>query len=182
MIDVTADNYPSVLNALAGLCGPFLTAASQVDLARMRTLCEQFQALGPVLEPTAYQRGGALNLADQAVFLRALEDFVTTLRPLDRRPACPRCGEGRLARATLNEPAMYSCVHQDLLADLRKDSPAASTPPADQTPGKDTTTVNTEYGPLQVPQDILRIWNRYGWPEPHVLQQMVQTGTVEAAG
>ena len=34
-------------------------------------------------------------------------------------PKCPRCNEGVLVKATLNEPSEYSCGHQDYLADLR---------------------------------------------------------------
>lgn len=34
-------------------------------------------------------------------------------------------------------------------------------------------TIYTEYGPLTAPMSLLRTWDRYGWPDEPVLQQMV---------
>ena len=96
MIDVTEETYPGILNTLVTFTRTILAATEQVDLAEMRSICERFQALAPVLEPTAYQQGGDLNLADQAAFLRALEEFVTAVRKLDRRPAGPIPAPGRV--------------------------------------------------------------------------------------
>ena len=44
----------------------------------------------------------------------------------------------------------------------------------------DETVVNTGYGKLSVPNSLLSLWNRYGWPEESVLKRMIETGTVEA--
>jgi hypothetical protein len=44
----------------------------------------------------------------------------------------------------------------------------------------DETVVNTGYGQLAVPNSLLRLWNRYGWPEEHLLNRMTEAGTVEA--
>ncbi|MBA9005989.1 hypothetical protein [Thermomonospora cellulosilytica] len=95
MIDITRDSYPGVLQALASLCGQLLTAVNQVDLARMRQICEEFQATAPVLAPSDYQQGGMTRLDDQATFLRALEEFVGTLRTLDRRPTAAADADAR---------------------------------------------------------------------------------------
>lgn len=84
-VEITEENYPGMLNALVSFSRTLLAGTAQVDLGEMRAICERFQALGPVLEPTAYQRGGDLNLADQAAFLKAVDEFVTALRKLDRR-------------------------------------------------------------------------------------------------
>ena len=43
------------------------------------------------------------------------------------------------------------------------------------------TVVNTGYGTLAVPDSLLSLWNRYGWPEEHVLKRMTEAGSVEAA-
>ncbi|KAB2347328.1 hypothetical protein [Actinomadura rudentiformis] len=56
-------------------------------------------------------------------------DTLAALDQQDRRPRCPRCGEGRLVKAVLNEPSTFSCGHQDFSADLRAnlDGPKEST-------------------------------------------------------
>jgi hypothetical protein len=86
-IEVTEENYPGMLAALTSFARMLLTGVEQIDLAEMRGVCERFQALAPVVEPTAFQRGGDLNLRDQAAFLAALDAFVIELRKLDRREA-----------------------------------------------------------------------------------------------
>ncbi|WP_242890199.1 hypothetical protein [Actinomadura litoris] len=85
MIEITDENYPGMIAALTAFVSPLLTGVEQVDLGEMRAVCERLQALAPVAEPAAYRNGGDMNLADQGVFLKALEEFVTTLRTLDRR-------------------------------------------------------------------------------------------------
>lgn len=40
--------------------------------------------------------------------------------------------------------------------------------------------VNTEYGPLFVEPWLLQLWNKYGWPEDHVLQRMAEAQHEEA--
>lgn len=84
MIEITKDTYPALLNSLVGLGRMVVQAVAAIDLSEMRSICEQIQAVAPVLEPTAYQRGGDLNLRDQEAFLRALDEFTTALRSLDR--------------------------------------------------------------------------------------------------
>jgi hypothetical protein len=44
----------------------------------------------------------------------------------------------------------------------------------DQTAARDEQRVNTEYGPLTVDTSLLKLWNKYGWPEDRVLRQMVE--------
>lgn len=82
---ITEDSYITALNTLASASGMLHMVAEEIDLAEMRSICERFQALGPVLEPTAYHRGGGQSLTDQAAFLRAVDEFMTALRKLDRR-------------------------------------------------------------------------------------------------
>lgn len=51
---------------------------------------------------------------------------------------------------------------------------------AGMTPSPDETVVNTGYGELSVPNSLLSLWNRYGWPEEYVLKGMAEAGSVEA--
>ena len=86
MLDINRENYQAVLAALVGVSRSILQACEQVDLPKMRQICGEFEAIAPIIEPTAYMRGGMDNLADQAAFLAAVDRFVTDLRKLDRRP------------------------------------------------------------------------------------------------
>jgi hypothetical protein len=83
---ITDQQYPAALDALVNATRAIISLADALDIPAMRSICERHQALGPVLEPTAYQRGGMDNLRDQASFLAALDRFVTDVRKLDRRP------------------------------------------------------------------------------------------------
>lgn len=79
--------YVAKLEALTHVARLMLQTADGIGgLAEMRNTLGQMEALAPVLEPTAYMRGGSMNLADQAAFLAAVDEFVTALRKLDRRP------------------------------------------------------------------------------------------------
>jgi len=80
----TPESYPAYLATLTGATRGLLAIVGQVDLAELRSLCERMQALAPVLESSAYHRGGGQNLADQAAFLDALQRFKTDLGKLDR--------------------------------------------------------------------------------------------------
>lgn len=79
--------YTAKFEALTHVARLMIQTADGVNLPEMRNTLGQMEALAPVLEPTAYMRGGGMNLADQAAFLRAVDEFVTALRKLDRRPA-----------------------------------------------------------------------------------------------
>lgn len=79
--------YVAKLEALTHAARLMLQTADGIGgLAAMRNTLGQMEALAPVLEPTAYVRGGGMNLADQRAFLAAVDEFVTALRKLDRRP------------------------------------------------------------------------------------------------
>lgn len=78
--------YMARLEALTHAARLMLQTADGIGgLQGMRDTLGQMEALAPVLEPTAYVRGGGMNLADQAAFLAAIDEFVTALRKLDRR-------------------------------------------------------------------------------------------------
>lgn len=47
-------------------------------------------------------------------------------------------------------------------------------------PAADETVIDTGYGMLPVPNSLLSLWNRYGWPNESVLERMTEAGTVEA--
>lgn len=79
-------SYQGNLDVLADFSRTMLMIADAFDVPAMRSTCGQMEALAPVMEPTAYMRGGAMNLRDQAAFLAAVDEFVTALRKLDRRP------------------------------------------------------------------------------------------------
>jgi hypothetical protein len=78
-------HYTAKLEALTHVARLMLQTADAVGgLPAMRNTLGQMEALAPVLEPTAYMCGGSMNLADQAAFLAAVDEFVTALRKLDR--------------------------------------------------------------------------------------------------
>ncbi|MGI5223554.1 hypothetical protein [Actinoallomurus sp. CA-142502] len=89
MTDLNPADYVRNLDLLVGATTALTMVADEIDIPGMRSVCEQMQALAPVLEPTAYQRGGMTALREQAAFLAALEAFVTEVRKLDR-PATRR--------------------------------------------------------------------------------------------
>lgn len=90
MREITEETYQSALEALTSITRAFIQIAETVDIAAMRTIVGRFEALAPVLEPTAYARGGGMNLRDQAAFLAAADRFASELRRLDKRPASTR--------------------------------------------------------------------------------------------
>lgn len=44
----------------------------------------------------------------------------------------------------------------------------------------ETSWVNTEFGPLEVPVELLNVWNKYGWPRESSLQDMVEAQDPDA--
>jgi flagellar biosynthesis/type III secretory pathway ATPase len=86
MIEITDENYPAILTGLTNLTRVVLQSTATLDIAAMRNICERFEAIAPIVESTAYQRGGDMNLRDQAALLAALDRFITDVRKLDRRP------------------------------------------------------------------------------------------------
>ncbi|GAA0971284.1 MULTISPECIES: hypothetical protein [Actinocorallia] len=81
---ITPESYPAMVAVLTGAARGLLALLEHIDLAAMRTICEQMQAIAPITEPTAYARGGMDNLRDQAVFLDALARFRDDVGRLDR--------------------------------------------------------------------------------------------------
>lgn len=81
--------YLRELDMLASATNPLLLVAEAIDVGRLRRMCAEMETIAPFMEPTAYMRGGMTNLADQAAFLHAVEEFVSTLRKLDRRTLTP---------------------------------------------------------------------------------------------
>jgi hypothetical protein len=76
------DNYAECLDALVAVCQPLML----LPIAEMQSANERFQALGPILDPTAYQRGGSQNLHDQRSIIDAalgLQRACEALRPGD---------------------------------------------------------------------------------------------------
>lgn len=70
-----------------------LTAAARlmlmVDVDALRTVVAQSEALGPIVEPTAYMRGGGRRLAEQRQFLDAvarLQSVCEQWRPAEPQP------------------------------------------------------------------------------------------------
>ncbi len=84
---ITDEQYIYELQGLLLATRAILELAEATDISALRTICSRFEALGPILEPAAYQRGGMRRLRDQATFLAALDEFVTKVRSLDDREA-----------------------------------------------------------------------------------------------
>jgi hypothetical protein len=54
--------------------------------------------------------------------------------------------------------------------------------PIDQpVPADDKTTIQTSHGPLAVPNSLITIWNKHGWPEDDVVRRMVERLDVAAS-
>jgi hypothetical protein len=86
MITPTEQDYPGIVHTLVQAAGSFFSLATAVDVPELRRICERFETIAPITEPTAYARGGLDNLRDQADFLRAVDGFVTALHRLERQP------------------------------------------------------------------------------------------------
>lgn len=72
---MSAAEYVEQLDALVETVRPLLF----MPLAEMQATNEQMQTLGPILEPTAYMRGGGVNLTDQRKVIdaaRRLQDVL----------------------------------------------------------------------------------------------------------
>lgn len=61
-----------------------------VPVARMRDLVGRAEALGPILDTTAYQRGGANNLRDQSEILAAVAALVAVADRIEARAGVRR--------------------------------------------------------------------------------------------
>jgi hypothetical protein len=84
MTEMTEDTYPAALTVLTTLTRAMLQLAEKVDIPEMRRIVARFETIAPIIEPTAYQSGGGLNLRDQDALLAALDRFITDVRKLDR--------------------------------------------------------------------------------------------------
>lgn len=78
--------YTAAMNTLAA-AGRIVLA---VDVDELRNIVARSEALGPVLEATAYHRGGGRRLAEQREFLDAAATFRAACERL--RPAEPGGG------------------------------------------------------------------------------------------
>lgn len=56
--------------------------ADLVDLPDLLRELERVEVMAPLLEPTAYMRGGANNLRDQRIVLRAVARFLDDVAPV----------------------------------------------------------------------------------------------------
>lgn len=87
---MTRGKYMAGLDVLTSTARALLQVAETVDVAAMRRVCGEMEAVAPITEPTAYARGGGRNLSDQAAFLAAVDRFVTDVKKLDRREEATR--------------------------------------------------------------------------------------------
>ena len=84
---IDESNYQHALDAFTTAARTILQLAEVLDLDQMQAVCARYETLAPLLEPTAYMRGGRDNLGDQAAFLGALRRFVDEVRKLDKGEA-----------------------------------------------------------------------------------------------
>lgn len=75
---ITQDEYVAALGILTN----WAKTVQLFDLARLRDFVSKAETLAPLLEPTAYQRGGADNLRDQRKFLNACATFQAAIRDI----------------------------------------------------------------------------------------------------
>jgi hypothetical protein len=83
--EITEENYVVALNALAGAASGLITVAEHIDLDSMRSIVSKYETIAPFIDPTSYIRGGGMNLNDQTAFLRAVGEFMTAIKKIDRR-------------------------------------------------------------------------------------------------
>jgi hypothetical protein len=81
--DQVAAQYVPLLDLLTGVVRNLLW----LPLAQMALVNEQMQVLAPVLEPTAYGRGGATNLHDQRKVIDGALALHRVLRSLEPKAA-----------------------------------------------------------------------------------------------
>jgi hypothetical protein len=73
------ENYPQMLDILISFCRNLLT----LPLDEMAAANEHWQTTAPIIEPTAYQRGGMDNLRDQRRVIDAAAALRRVLLSLD---------------------------------------------------------------------------------------------------
>jgi hypothetical protein len=61
-----------------------------LPIVEMRQLVDEMQTLGPILEPTAYLRGGGDNLRDQAEVLTAVAALLAVVDRVEARAGARR--------------------------------------------------------------------------------------------
>lgn len=69
------NDYRGHMDVLASAGRSLLLVAETVDVPELLRIVNEAETLGPILEPTAYQRGGGTNLTDQRRFLEAIQAF-----------------------------------------------------------------------------------------------------------
>ncbi|MFG1873370.1 hypothetical protein ACGFIV_00855 [Sphaerisporangium sp. NPDC049003] len=84
---MTADErYAATLQALITCASHVYRIAELVDLGELQQHLDTCEILAPILEPTAYNDGGRLLIAEQRTFLQATITYVQALRGLERMP------------------------------------------------------------------------------------------------
>jgi hypothetical protein len=81
---LTAGDYTAGLDALTSVCRVLIG----LPVEQLRQANEHFQAIGPVMDPTAFMRGGGDRLREQRIVIDAachLKAACESLRPGDGR-------------------------------------------------------------------------------------------------
>jgi hypothetical protein len=79
---MTGDEYTETMDVAVAAARMLLALGDDLDQARATSM--RAETLGPILEPTAYLRGGADNVGDQLRFLDAaihLRDVCLEMKP-----------------------------------------------------------------------------------------------------
>lgn len=74
-------DYMLTVDTVVAIIRSLLPLADEITEAR--NVNERMQALAPILEPTASQRGGADNLREQRVVLDAVAECIARVRTLE---------------------------------------------------------------------------------------------------
>jgi len=88
---LTAEQYQAAMDLLAQA----FRMVQLVPVAALRDHLSRAETLGPMLDPTAYMRGGRENLEDQADVIKAASAVMNALeriakrRGLEHDPGCP---------------------------------------------------------------------------------------------
>lgn len=100
----TPPGYVTRLELLVGAVRAFLVTAEAVEVDDLLNSALHMDTIAPLLEPTAWMRGGGDNLADQVALLRAAKDFVAAVQKM-----APADG-GRVIGTPGLEPDQSGCV------------------------------------------------------------------------
>lgn len=78
----TNEEWVATINALATVTRGFANAVRALPLDDMRATISKMETWAPILEPTAYQRGGMENLDNQRKLIEASQAYLAAIEAI----------------------------------------------------------------------------------------------------